>query len=820
MFTVRQYVRRAQTVTTPALSLSTSLNRRCLASPSNTPQGVGGAKFSWKRYRESLGASANLKPIKPVVPVANSTSTLATKSALDTTNHGGNKSITGSAVNASEGRVMSGLSIPAFARTSFVESLGNSQMGSEDSVGVETAYRAREITNPLEIDVVFYHAPCMDGITAAAAAYLRLGKRKVYKGVTHSYVPDYESLVGQNVALVDVCFSPDVMHKLARVCDGLIILDHHISAQKALAESGFPAIYQRFDLHMSGASLAWRYFHPKVTPPPLIKYVEDRDNWRFKYANTTAVAAALLQEPPDIPHFASLLLMTEDDIAPLKARGRKLHATQRLTHYALLANTRLCRFKPTGDIVLAVPTPGHRSDIGNILALNPSARFAVLYSISNGGDYIVSLRSSDQQQLHSFYSLLHDVGEWQRCWIQANKQKWMESAHSFITKLESDCRLNIDTSPDCSSEQSSSQGQPQSGAPSTACYRNEPSILKARNGIAVQLTNPIAKPLQPPTSAAKPAGHQIQVQPPATTLVTTTARSRLAQTLVRTTCTPQSSRAATEQLRHQWFLQEKYHNLRHEQEHERRMQQRTKRESPADVAAIAASLGGGGHLRAAAFKWRGPLRDLLEPLDGPEELDAEFNSTEDDVLRKAQALRSLNFLRSVNATLERQQAISQHNNAPNHTTGNEAVAVPKSQRQQQLLRDEAIRVKFGLDAASREFATRRDVQATKDMLTFLRRQFESHDKSLLLVEDANIPELKEIKFETRKDYQRAKELSTFRNADDQIFFNVCQRLSYSNYYGYTPETILQELPDLTQELILQSMDEIQELFGVRIQVRS
>jgi len=39
-------------------------------------------------------------------------------------------------------------------------------------------------------------------------------------------------------------------------------------------------------MKMSGATLAWQFFHPKVEIPPLFRYVEDKDIWRWALVNS------------------------------------------------------------------------------------------------------------------------------------------------------------------------------------------------------------------------------------------------------------------------------------------------------------------------------------------------------------------------------------------------------------------------------------------------------------------------------------------------------------------------------------------------------
>jgi len=72
-----------------------------------------------------------------------------------------------------------------------------------------------------------------------------------------------------------------------------LVLDHHETAQKELSGLEFA----HFDMERSGATLAWDHWHPGESPPGLIRYVEDRDLWRFALPKSRAVNAAISSYP-------------------------------------------------------------------------------------------------------------------------------------------------------------------------------------------------------------------------------------------------------------------------------------------------------------------------------------------------------------------------------------------------------------------------------------------------------------------------------------------------------------------------------------------
>lgn len=130
---------------------------------------------------------------------------------------------------------------------------------------------------PEEVDLVIYHASCMDGTMAAWAAWSRVGDRAEYHAA--HYNTDPPDVTGKNVAIVDFSYSHDVLvNEIMPKCRSLVILDHHKTAQKNL--EGIPNAV--FDMNKSGAVLSWEFFHPTLPAPEMLQYVQDRDLWRWE----------------------------------------------------------------------------------------------------------------------------------------------------------------------------------------------------------------------------------------------------------------------------------------------------------------------------------------------------------------------------------------------------------------------------------------------------------------------------------------------------------------------------------------------------------
>lgn len=148
---------------------------------------------------------------------------------------------------------------------------------------------------------VIYHGNCFDGFGAAWAAWKKLGDTAEY--VPASYGEDPPNLPPTaNVVMVDFSYKRPVMEEFASKVNSLAILDHHKTAEDDLR--GFPDAV--FDMDRSGAHLSWLYFHPDEEVPELIKYVEDRDLWRWALPRSKEVSAAISSYKFDFEEWSKL----------------------------------------------------------------------------------------------------------------------------------------------------------------------------------------------------------------------------------------------------------------------------------------------------------------------------------------------------------------------------------------------------------------------------------------------------------------------------------------------------------------------------------
>lgn len=237
------------------------------------------------------------------------------------------------------------------------------------------------MVNAQEVTHVIYHGDCDDGFGAAWCAWKLLGDRARYLPAQHGQEPPaLES--DAVVALVDFSYPRAVVEDLFRKVGGLVILDHHKTAEAELR--GLP--YAIFDMERSGAHLAWNYFHPGEPLPDFIAYIEDKDLWRFRLPRSKEFTAALRSFPMNFEIWDRLSVdrLLEEGGALLRFQEQVVEAHCRRMRWADLAEYR----------VPIVNASDLRSEIANRLCqLNPQAPFAAAYYDVKEGFRSWSLRS-------------------------------------------------------------------------------------------------------------------------------------------------------------------------------------------------------------------------------------------------------------------------------------------------------------------------------------------------------------------------------------------------------------------------------------------
>ncbi len=152
-------------------------------------------------------------------------------------------------------------------------------------------------------DICVYHFPCDDGFACAWIAR-RKWRDIVTFGTNYGLpFPDVD-ITGRNVLIADFSYKPDVLRELGAKAKSIVILDHHKTALADLLEFQ-PCAQERgnitahFDMDHSGAMMTWDFCFPGKPAPEMLRYIEDRDLWRFNLKETRSFSLYLRSHPYD-----------------------------------------------------------------------------------------------------------------------------------------------------------------------------------------------------------------------------------------------------------------------------------------------------------------------------------------------------------------------------------------------------------------------------------------------------------------------------------------------------------------------------------------
>ena len=226
-------------------------------------------------------------------------------------------------------------------------------------------------------NTVLYHAECADGFGAAWAIWKQFPSAR-FIPVKHGNPPPSD-LNDQRVVIVDFSYARPTLEDMAAQTKDLLILDHHITAEKALA--GLPYAY--FDMTKSGAVLGWEWAHG-TDAPWLLQYIQDKDLWNWALPGSREINAALASYPFDFERWNRF---TQID---LEQEGRAILRYEQELVGKLAAQAVLVEFQ--GLVVPSVQSAILTSQIGE--RLSPHHPFCLIWHDRDGRRYF-SMRSRE-----------------------------------------------------------------------------------------------------------------------------------------------------------------------------------------------------------------------------------------------------------------------------------------------------------------------------------------------------------------------------------------------------------------------------------------
>ncbi|MCA3238089.1 MAG: DHH family phosphoesterase [Curvibacter sp.] len=242
--------------------------------------------------------------------------------------------------------------------------------------------------------LVIYHARCPDGFGAALAAWLYYEGQAEFRACDHGdvkSVADLPPLAGRAVYILDFSFPPELMREIEQQSAKLVMLDHHKSAAEKLTGFACRCGVVHFDMHKSGARLAWDFFQAERALPDLVRYIEDRDLWNWQFPESAGFLAALDMEPMDFERWAEVASFSSEQLAAFMARGLAMDEKFCKLAEDIAANAEPVLFNRQQGLMANAPGVFH-SLVGEMLS-KKSGTFALLWSANKGGVVKVGLRS-------------------------------------------------------------------------------------------------------------------------------------------------------------------------------------------------------------------------------------------------------------------------------------------------------------------------------------------------------------------------------------------------------------------------------------------
>ena len=241
---------------------------------------------------------------------------------------------------------------------------------------------------PKQKIVVIYHGKCPDGFGGAWAAWKKFGAKAAYLPARDRSAPPVP-LKNKIVYIIDYTYDAPIIKKLLKDNIRVTAIDHHVSQADAtrLTEKYL------YDVKHSGAVLAWQYFHLGKKMPMLLRYVEDRDIWKWNVPHAREMLMLVDLAPFEFKAWSQLAKDIDDPRihATYLKKGALLELHYRSLYEKLLPSAELVKF--AGHKIYALNCPYYfADDLGHDLAMKTHS-FALLWNEA-GGRIRCSLRSA------------------------------------------------------------------------------------------------------------------------------------------------------------------------------------------------------------------------------------------------------------------------------------------------------------------------------------------------------------------------------------------------------------------------------------------
>ena len=262
--------------------------------------------------------------------------------------------------------------------------------GSDNAARMKNILPLQLLVAPSQNDpqpLVIYHGRrCPDGFGAALAAWLYYGEKAEFLALDHGQVQtlaDLPTLDGRAVYILDFSFPADLLRAIDERAAQLVMLDHHKSAAEKLTGFACRCGVVHFDMDKSGARLAWEFFHPGQPIPTLLKYIEDRDIWKWEFPESAGFLSALDMEPQEFSRWSEIAGYSPAQLDAFMARGAAMDEKYRKLAADIAEGAQPLVFNGIEGLMVNAPGMFH-SLVGDLLSAK-TGTFALMWSAGSSG---------------------------------------------------------------------------------------------------------------------------------------------------------------------------------------------------------------------------------------------------------------------------------------------------------------------------------------------------------------------------------------------------------------------------------------------------
>lgn len=263
--------------------------------------------------------------------------------------------------------------------------------------------------------LVLFHKNCPDGYGALSGVAYKYGVEKLlydedgdilytkdesFIAIPINHGEDFtriRDVLSHYIAFSFIIYSVDiflpglyeVMREFLNV-KKVILIDHHKTTEEFLKRGVLPShLRDKLEVHLdqnhSAAALVWKVLNGSV--PEVIKYIEDRDIWKWELPDSKYILTALdakifnVLKPNAIVE--SLLKYVQNfPKEELAKEGKSMIKYKESVIKLLLGNHLHYIVLPSGHKLLAINSPTFQSDIGNEIAKLSPDGVGCVYTIS------------------------------------------------------------------------------------------------------------------------------------------------------------------------------------------------------------------------------------------------------------------------------------------------------------------------------------------------------------------------------------------------------------------------------------------------------